>query len=29
MDFLDPEEQLKIIKNNVEEVIPENELLIN
>lgn len=27
MDFLDPEEQLKIIKNNVEEVIPENELL--
>ena len=27
MDFLDPEEQLKINKNNVEEVIPENELL--
>ncbi len=27
MNFLDPEQQLKIIKNNVEEVIPENELL--
>lgn len=27
MDFLDPEEQLKIIKKNVEEVIPETELL--
>ena len=27
MDFLDPEKQLEIIKNNVEEIIPENELL--
>ena len=27
MEFLDPEQQLEIIKNNVEEIIPENELL--
>ena len=27
MEFIEPEQQLEIIKNNVEEIIPENELL--